>query len=470
MAKEKKSKTAETLSVRRSPILKQHGLQMAWGHAGLLGLHRHRDGGFLVLSQAGATSYQYPGMTPMERLSDCGSAVAASDRWLAFCLFGLNLWEKSDQSDLGWSWHGQLEGMFRGRARQCGLSEDGQMCWVLAEDETISFFGLPLGEQAGPVKVLRVGAEPLTAWVDWGRGHVYVSHLGGTLECWDLSSGLRLNSTKMECGLRSVVADWAVGEDGRLYRSAEGGTQSCWQVALGPTDLSCLSLTVEGMWAGTQMGEILQLSPSGQEIGRWEAHSDAVLSVICLGERTVVTCSVSEVHSWKQEDGEWQARPLQESPVEVTCRALDQQGRMLALGDGRGKIVIFDLEQHRVKANIETGQEFLTTLAFSQDSGQLAFGTGDGVVGIVSVKARQVVADYLHHDEGVVDLVFRDSLVISGSCDGQLAVWESSTGELLQQFAYGESGINRLSLALGNDVLLVEHDCGLVTTWTLPQT
>ena len=91
------------------------------------------------------------------------------------------------------------------------------------------------------------------------------------------------------------------------------------------------------------------------------------------------------------------------------------------------------------------------------------------MVGVVAPRTHRVVCDNADHDEAVVALLFRESLVISGSQDGLVVIWESTTGEALHSLSFGEAGVAGLSLALDAEVLVVEHDSGMVTTWTLPQ-
>ncbi len=474
-------KNKKQLPVWRSTQLKAKGQLQCWGHGGVRSLARFSSTSVSVVCGSGWYHYQLQGEEGPQLLETYLSPAyqaSFSSRWAVLGIQELSVWlnVSDDAQTPRWKPIPASFGGFRGRvlAVEVAPAPGPAMVGVLSEDEQFSLYLLPSDDPEdkemlvlSPVKQIQLSPGPLSIHMDWDELRVRSSH-DGSIELWDLKSQIRLRQEKVDFECSQLGSDWALTSDGRLYHSAVAGTWELLSSELG--NLTAVYGDSQGFWVGNDLGEVIQLDAQHQVLERWEAHGDAVIAVRPV-DGGVLTASQQEPTYWHKVESEeaWEQFELPDFPSEVTCQVVGHGGRWMALGHSNGEIHIHDLDKMQLRRKIETGQEFLTEVAFSPDDERVVFGSADGLVGVAQARSGDLDGEYDLHDESVTALIFRRSLVISASSDGLVNVWESSTGEVLQHFHFGEAGVVKLQLAQDQEIVVVQHDSGLVTSWSLPQ-
>jgi WD40 repeat protein len=480
----KSQKKKRSLPVWRSAQLKAKGQLQCWGHGGVRSLRRFdSDGSDSVSVVCGSGWYHYhlrgeEGPQLVENYLSPACQAGFSSRWAVLGIQELSVWlNVSDDAQIPrWKPIPASFSGFRGRvlAIEVAPTPGPAMVAILSEDEQLSLYMLPSDDPEdkemlvlSPVKQIQLSPSPLCVDVDWDELRVRVGH-DGSIDQWDLKSQIRLRQEKVEFECSQLGKNWILASDGRFFRWQEG--DGLFQAASESGTITAACGGADCFWLGNDLGELIELDGDGQVIEQWEAHGDAVIAV-CPVDGGLLSASQQEPLFWSriESEGGWEQFELPDFPCEVTCQVVGHGGRWMALGHSNGEIHVHDLEKMQLRRKIETSQEFLTEVTFSPDDELVVYGSADGLVGVAQARSGDIENEFDLHDESITALIFRGTLVISASSDGLVNVWESSNGEVLQHFHFGEAGVVKLQLAQDQEIVVVQHDSGLVTSWSLPQ-
>ncbi|MEM7067063.1 MAG: NACHT domain-containing protein, partial [Cyanobacteria bacterium P01_B01_bin.77] len=110
---------------------------------------------------------------------------------------------------------------------------------------------------------------------------------------------------------------------------------------------------------------------------------------------------------------------------QVQSVAFSPDGKLLALGDSKGTVQLWDTLTHRVLMIKQGHENWVYSVAFSPDGLTLASGSYDKTVKLWSVKDQSEIASLQGHENGVYSVAFSpDGLTLaSGSGDKTVKLW-----------------------------------------------
>jgi WD40 repeat protein len=163
----------------------------------------------------------------------------------------------------------------------------------------------------------------------------------------------------------------------------------------------------------------------------------------------------------------------------VTAAALSSSGDLAATTGIDGSIRLWDLRTGRIKCDPYKNHGPVVTLAFSPRDGQLAWGDNEGKLGILNTIDGSLTFSAIAHQGAVHKVLFSSdgALVFSGGGDGQVRVWESQKQsrpplELARpeiEVTGAGNAISALKLSRDGHVLVAGTRDGMLCMWEIPQ-
>lgn len=263
-----------------------------------------------------------------------------------------------------------------------------------------AIFAIPGGPQAQPfashsAKVTCVAFTP-------DRRQVVTGSADGALMVWDLESG-------------------------QLLRSLKGHTGEGLSVAISPNGRRVISTAkdrVINLWA----------LESGRLSGSLRSHpawlKAAFVAITSDGHRAVSGLSEGPLRVWELETGRLVCQLSSASGrVDAMALSLDGQQAIIHLGDPQ--LRVWDLNSGRVLDCLVIPSERPGVVAISPDGRWAASATGS-VIQVWDLTNRQVLHRLAGHMGVVTCITFASSgsLLLSGSEDGELKVWDLNGGRL----------------------------------------
>jgi WD40 repeat protein len=126
----------------------------------------------------------------------------------------------------------------------------------------------------------------------------------------------------------------------------------------------------------------------------------------------------------------------------VLSVALSPDGKLLAIGDGSGKIYVWQLVTgQRILTTYEGHTGWVMSVAFSPDGHTLASASMDRTVKLWNISSGQCEKTLRGHSSGVMSVAFSPNgqILASGSHDQTIRLWDISSGQC-QKTLQGHSG------------------------------
>ncbi len=148
---------------------------------------------------------------------------------------------------------------------------------------------------------------------------------------------------------------------------------------------------------------------------------------------------VGEVCAWEVATG----RLLLLLPVRATALTLSGDGRLLAAGDGEGRVGVWSLPQGVQLAEIPDGSEPVRALAFGANPvapgarhapdlvGRLAIGSSSGRISVRDLGRGDLRATCLGIEHYVLSMAFNPEGTLLAAAGSEALLWDSTTGQLL---------------------------------------
>jgi WD40 repeat protein len=221
---------------------------------------------------------------------------------------------------------------------------------------------------------------------------------------WNLATGAFLR----ELGdTRSTYRSIAFSPDGRYVASASKTRGGCPE---GDAELSLTNVdTGEIVWETTtnySLGTGIAFINGGRQIAavHGDCSSDIVIWDAMSGE---------QVDIWEGQD------------VPSQGLAASKDGRLLAIGSNNGITVVWDVTSRSVLHTIEHDAG-VRTVAFSPDSSQLLTVADDGILRLWDTNSGELVQQLVGHTSGVlfVDFSPNGRYIVSSGRDDNLFVWD----------------------------------------------
>ena len=150
--------------------------------------------------------------------------------------------------------------------------------------------------------------------------------------------------------------------------------------------------------------------------------------------------------------------------------AVSPDGAWLECGDYRGQLSVWDVEKaQRIGDPIDRGG-WIHALAFSADGTLLASG-GDNNIELRSIPSLQPVGKPLSgHLNAVTAIQFQGNTVVTGSFDGTVRLWSTSTGEQIgDALRAAADGIAGLTLHADRNLFAASTTDGELVLWDLSE-
>ncbi|KAJ9077545.1 60S ribosomal subunit assembly or modification protein [Entomophthora muscae] len=233
---------------------------------------------------------------------------------------------------------------------------------------------------------------------------------------WDRSNGETLH--KLEAHGDSVIAV-GFSADGKL--AASGGMDGKIQVFNASTGalVICLEGPDEVTW--------LQWHPKGPVLLVGAADSSIWMFQLPSGQ----VMNVFSGHS-----------------AAVTCGAFTPDGKHIVTGSEDATLILWDPKSARALwrltgADARFHQSAITNLAISDDSTLILSGSVDATAKLITLAAGEIISSFENHTDSVETIGFAHSMALAatGSVDGNINIWDTTTLRLRQTCKHEDSVI-----------------------------
>ncbi|KAK6518911.1 hypothetical protein TWF281_003601 [Arthrobotrys megalospora] len=264
----------------------------------------------------------------------------------------------------------------------------------------------------------------------------------GRTKLWDLETAMGAPHAAPERHSNNV---WSVAfsPDGKQLASCCGdGIIKLWDTAMG----ACLG-TLEGhsgpVWSvafSPRSSKLLASGSSDTTIMLWDTSTKTCLAILAMHGHSTSVSSITL-------SGKLLASGSYDTTIklwDITTRAclntlrghskpiwfvaFSHDGERLASGSSDGIIIIWGVATGSCLLTLKGPQNFVSSIAFSHDDGQLASAFGNGFIKLWDTTTGMCLATIEGHQNRVDCVAFlRGNILVSGSTDGTIKVWDTNT-------------------------------------------
>lgn len=285
------------------------------------------------------------------------------------------------------------------------------------------------------------------------RRWVGIGEFNGGFSLWDLESGKEV---------------WSDPEP-----MVEGGTMDGTRVAFS-SQTGQMAYSFRGL---NEAHEVRVLDPGGQEVVRHLLIGAPVRMLVCTpdGGRWVVTTADGSLQIWDAASGALLHRwsiPMDREKIynRGAPLAISPDGRLAALDDMEGGVVVLDLETGTERHRLKTSQAQVCAMAFSPDGRRLAAGASynEPVIRIWDLEQGRMEAELNGHYGWISGLTFLpDGRLLSASQDQSVRLWDVPSRSVRRVFRGHGKEVWSLALGSDSDLLLTGSKDGEVRRWSL---
>jgi WD40 repeat protein len=208
----------------------------------------------------------------------------------------------------------------------------------------------------------------------------------------------------------------------------------------------------------------------------FEGHTEALAGVIHLpGEHRMMTCSYDgSLRVWDLQNGKQIGDDWRDGESEFSTIALSPDGKTVTSGSDDGAVRLWDVETGKVLAKWTGHESRTSSLCWHRDSGRLASGSRDGTTRVWDVESRKTVL-VIDTGLGSVRAVIYSpdtTMIATGGGEGEgeeeapgeyIKIWDAKTGKLFANLKGHADGVN--CLAWTAKTLISGSDDGSIRTW-----
>ena len=289
-----------------------------------------------------------------------------------------------------------LEG-HKGSVVSVAFSADGQRILSGSLDNTIKFWDATTGEEALSLTLKGSAVRwPVTSLAFSSTGRRAVGENSSRITVWDASNGreklvlhrgkgVRTGSVVFSTSGRRIVG--GVGKDVNVWDSTTGAKTLTLKGHIG--SVSSVAFCANGLRivSGGSDGLIkVWDSATGMEISTLKGHTQMVLSLaISPDGHRIVSGSSSEMNVWESASTQ--------DPLRILGRyvsiAFSPNSRLIACGDKRGAIKVFDATSSELMLKIQAHAGEIRSVAYSPDGRRIVSGGSDDMIRVWDTTAAR---------------------------------------------------------------------------------
>lgn len=308
------------------------------------------------------------------------------------------------------------------------IAPSGTLAVVAGARDTLTAFNpasptqlRTLTEQPGPARALAI--SPNAALVATGNA-------AGTIKLWNAADGADRLTLAGHTG--SITALDFHPDNARLISAASDGTARLWRLPVPPTPITGHTAAIHDL-AATRNGQF-----------HFTAAAD------------------NSVRVWNGSNGQ-AVRTLAGHTSPATALALRADDAQLASADAQGVVRFWNVGNGQAEGVLGAATSPITDLAFHPESKSLVITAADGTVKVFELPliAPKPVAG--HTD--AVNAVAASSdgkLLVSGSADQTVRVFNAETGAAVRQLAASVGKISAVAISPDNKMVAAGNDAGRV--------
>lgn len=305
----------------------------------------------------------------------------------------------------------------------------------------------------------------------------------GEIRIWDARSGQELLSLNGHSGAVSSIAYSPSGR--RIASGANNGerTVRIWETTTGqevltllqPAQVDSLTFSRQGNLAvGLQDGSIRIFDASQRQEPRpLYGHRGDVYDVAVSPDGRWIASGGGDVGTalriWDARTGQLADSPVNERQW-ITSVAFSPDSGMLATGSKGKSVRMWDIINQREVFEFKGHEDETTAVAFSPDGKMLASASADHTVRLWDVAGRAEHATLTGHTDRVTCLAYfpDGKQLVTGSADKTLRIWDTKTGENLHTFSdLHAAAIAGIALSPDGQHLASASDDKTIKIWSI---
>jgi WD40 repeat protein len=241
------------------------------------------------------------------------------------------------------------------------------------------------------------------------------------------------------------------------------GLKDCWAACWSPDGKKvCTVCSVIRIYSIPD-GRLLR------KFGTWAGHDTVAWSGD--GHRLAVGTREGKVELWDPDTGKEIAK-LPGGTAGLSSLVFSPDSRILAWADNAGMVRLWDLRANKFLREWKSGRRFIAQFAFTPEGDEFALLDKQGSIsfwGVTTGKERPVPGA-LGMVRSVQTLAFsgNGSLLVTGSPDGTIRVWDRKTGRELSVHDSFNTGTHQLALSADGSRVFLVKNMRQVGCWDLP--